>query len=739
MKTKEISTYNNVDNILTARALGVDANNDAVLIPLSALTYATNIRKTYVSYSAMIADITPIASDGTAIEIGQLVAVVDEIDNTDNGIYIRIANGWSLLCGFNYELTQSMGQEVNVAMSQKAVTDELVNLYGRFLVDYSNSIKRVAGPVYMATNGQIKTSSVSVRAVFYFPVTAGDKVHFATSNKNGSNVYSAVISVTSDTTPVVDSPVLEYKNYGTVASVDDYYTVQNTGTFCFYIYVLADQNYTIEKAVNIEFEDNKINANSDDIKSLQKDISLANDKGISFSGTTVKNGTIYGIEGLSLLKNKRYKLTFIPAANMANSAGSSLTTDGYFNLKFVDENNDTLAKIDGITSAAANEPIEVIFAPTQNYTNAKCGSYFTYMAAAVNYTLSVECLTNDERMTDITSHWNNERSEMLRNNICGNANFRAFFFSDIHGNNTELQRIRRLAQCWGKSYVKCIIDGGDDVTSYNTDGSIDAINENFAKFKIPVIRCVGNHDSWATNGWSWDTLSNIYNVITGPAIAQITAAGGDPQQPSDVQTTYENYYYIDLNGVRVIVLHCLGMGATPEYFDNTQLLWFREVLADAVTNSKPVICVNHGPISKDNSVSLDNNWDTYLDWSNGGIADYQWIRDSALDEIDDFIDAGGKFICWLAGHTHADVLVKSKSQKYEQLCFATSCAKNGTSDGQQPNSVNSVYYDLFNMLTVDTTKNLLKVMRIGFNTNNALQEHQSFCWDYNNRKLIYSK
>lgn len=45
-------------------------------------------------------------------------------------------------------------------------------------------------------------------------------------------------------------------------------------------------------------------------------------------------------------------------------------------------------------------------------------------------------------------------------------------------------------------------------------------------------------------------------------------------------------------------------------------------------------------------------------------------------------------------------------------------------------------YDLFNLISVDTTNKLFKCMRIGLNNNKALQEHNYFCWDYKNKKLV---
>ncbi len=93
--------------------------------------YGYNIRKTYASVAAMNADsVNPIGTDGRLIKIGELVTVVNSITPAGNGYYSYEGseNGWLLQSGFSFEIVQTTGTDINKAMSQKAVTDELVQV-----------------------------------------------------------------------------------------------------------------------------------------------------------------------------------------------------------------------------------------------------------------------------------------------------------------------------------------------------------------------------------------------------------------------------------------------------------------------------------------------------------------------------------------------------------------------------------------------------------------------------------
>lgn len=101
--------------------------------------YRYNIRKTYSSKANMEADKSrPIGTDGTKINIGDLVSVVNPANGDENGIYSYegTENGWQFQGGINVAIKQETGQSANDVMSQKAVTDEL----NKLRIDFQNSL-----------------------------------------------------------------------------------------------------------------------------------------------------------------------------------------------------------------------------------------------------------------------------------------------------------------------------------------------------------------------------------------------------------------------------------------------------------------------------------------------------------------------------------------------------------------------------------------------------------------------
>lgn len=101
--------------------------------------YRYNIRKTYSSKANMEADKSrPIGTDGTKINIGDLVSVVNPANGDENGIYSYegTENGWQFQGGINVAIKQETGQSANDVMSQKAVTNEL----NRLRSDLQNSL-----------------------------------------------------------------------------------------------------------------------------------------------------------------------------------------------------------------------------------------------------------------------------------------------------------------------------------------------------------------------------------------------------------------------------------------------------------------------------------------------------------------------------------------------------------------------------------------------------------------------
>jgi hypothetical protein len=335
---------------------------------------------------------------------------------------------------------------------------------------------------------------------------------------------------------------------------------------------------------------------------------------------------------------------------------------------------------------------------------------------------------------DIVKMWGDDDKLLVRDNLAVNTDFKALFFSDIHGNISRFERIIQLGNGW-EDIIDCIIDGGDDTAAYKAQGNLDWYNTRALTSDKPIVRAAGNHDAWTTNYNVWATKQELYEYFTSVAVAQLTSKGATVVQPSDAATVYKNYYYVDFGSLRMVVLTALTGGG---YYDTDQATWFASVLEDARINDKSVICLNHAPMPIISAVeNVESNWCSYKTRTSDGTI----MQEDPLDKVDAFIRTGGKFICWLTGHTHIDFVMKySKtvdSVTKTQFAFTTSCAKGGVNDGAQPTGdKRNPAYDLFNMVSVDLTNHLLKIWRIGFNTNVYLQVHNTFVWDFVNNRMV---
>lgn len=344
-------------------------------------------------------------------------------------------------------------------------------------------------------------------------------------------------------------------------------------------------------------------------------------------------------------------------------------------------------------------------------------SYMTGTAGTISVQVSIPSQYDDE---SIVRRWNDDEKLTIRNNMAKFSVFNALFFSDIHGNTVRFNRILELGNDW-KSIINFIIDGGDDTAEYQSQGNLNWYNTAALTSEIPIIRAAGNHDAWTTNYGVWATPQELYEYFTAVAVAQLIAKGTSVFQPTDAASLYKNYYYVDFGAIRIIVLTSMSGSS---YFDATQLQWFKDVLNNS--SDKHVLCVNHCPFYRGENDKIKSNWSSYK-WET--LADTMHLDNDAILAVDTFIEGGGKFVGWLCGHTHIDCLINSRGT-HKQLCFSTSCAKGGTLDGQQPTDKRSAGYDLLNMVSIDTTNFQLKVWRIGFDTNSAMQVHNTFVWDY---------
>lgn len=322
-------------------------------------------------------------------------------------------------------------------------------------------------------------------------------------------------------------------------------------------------------------------------------------------------------------------------------------------------------------------------------------------------------------------------------NICNaahNSDFKCIFFTDTHGSSDNVKKMIGNANKLGESYIDCLINGGDTINRFNSEG-LDWYDKLVKDSKQPVFNCVGNHDAWGTDYYNWDTNKNIYDLITAKVKENVPTI----VQPNDVSSRFANYYYWDKGNVRIIVICSMQLGESNDYYyDDVQNTWLGMVLSDARSNSKAVIIVNHCPFSPTDCHEIESDWSSEYTWTKD-MQDTMHMTDKIPTLVDSFIDNGGIFICYLTGHSHVDYLMTSVKHP-RQFCFtSTSNAYNNHgADAKNDMDKNSYYSQAYNYIGVDLTHSVIKVQRIGLNTNAWMQEHNSFCWDFKNHKLVSS-
>ena len=310
-------------------------------------------------------------------------------------------------------------------------------------------------------------------------------------------------------------------------------------------------------------------------------------------------------------------------------------------------------------------------------------------------------------------------------NVFSNSDFNALFFSDIHGSAKNLSRILKSAKSYN-GRLNCILNGGDTVQYFNPVG-LEWYNEQVQDFNIPVITAVGNHDAW-TEDWTFDTNENIYSLITSKVKENVPSI----VQPDNASGIFANYYYYDTDKVRVIVLLSMMYQNNQPYFDDNQKNWLISVLADAKTNNKAIIIMNHCPLNPSDAEEIECSWTSKQTWKTG----YMHMNDTIPECVDSFIKDGGTFICYLCGHTHRDFVLQSIRYP-NQVCFVTMSARyEYVEDGWRSQNENNDDFDSYNYIGVDLKNSVIKIKRIGTNINAWMQRRNTLCWDFKKHKLI---
>lgn len=291
-------------------------------------------------------------------------------------------------------------------------------------------------------------------------------------------------------------------------------------------------------------------------------------------------------------------------------------------------------------------------------------------------------------------------------------------FSDVHGNATALQRILDFANYY-QNDIDTIIHTGDTVTSKYQDG-VDFFTSVSGSNRI--LNCVGNHDAYDGSDWQAYAGADCYSMLFADNIASWGVT----------YTANNCYYYKDYASqkLRLIVL--------DENLADTsaEVTWLQSVLADAKTLEYAVICASHSFMGggSRNKITKDSKIVSFARYDDKSIAG-MYSFTAACNAVDDFIDGGGVFVCWLVGHAHCTNFCTSSnySNQPQVMCDTASTAR-GCADVARVIGTNSE--DSFNLISIDTNTGMFRLIKVGTNFDKYARERKCLCYDYINRIVI---
>ena len=294
-----------------------------------------------------------------------------------------------------------------------------------------------------------------------------------------------------------------------------------------------------------------------------------------------------------------------------------------------------------------------------------------------------------------------------------------FHFSDIHADTSALSRLMGYAERHAAS-IDDIICTGDIVA--NTAVPISSW------WDKRVLTCIGNHDAAsysAQTGYDWDALSMADRVAY--YIAPFESNWGI------IREAGKSYYYKDYptQKVRLIVMDSQSYLVDGEEAA-AQTAWLVNLLSNAVLNNIHVLIAIHGPYNDADVVNCS--------FSKYGRQKMVHLNDSftpqaVVDAVSNSISVGLKFIGYIVGHNHQDYIYKPTERQlgFCVTCAAVSYAPQWYDSDQRRSST----LDAYNLVTIDTTNTLVKIIRGGgADIDNKMRTRKGICFNYSTGEKI---
>ena len=347
--------------------------------------------------------------------------------------------------------------------------------------------------------------------------------------------------------------------------------------------------------------------------------------------------------------------------------------------------------------------------------------------------------TSDYVSKDLLSN-SYEELEFLRASRMYTANttpcLTLLHLTDIHGDAysmREIQECLRQTKTFGKYIDGAVCTG--DILFHNVEDSSDFV-ESYCNLYRPIMLTLGNHDQrpQSTARWHYAGESDIitaYQRFIEPYIQTWGVTTNEAEM-------YSTYYYKDYptQKVRLIALDPnMGSAYVPTNLTR-QFDWLENVLEQARTLDYGVVIAQHFPVQGTPHLINCNFTDIMsVAYTHMGDSNYNESTVRGFQSrVQDFIDAGGDFICWLSGHNHAD-FVYYVDEYPDQLCII--CGVSSTlQDSRLADRSEGKARLLFNTVTVSRGDHQVRLVRFGANASRYMASKRSLCVDYRNMQVL---
>lgn len=307
------------------------------------------------------------------------------------------------------------------------------------------------------------------------------------------------------------------------------------------------------------------------------------------------------------------------------------------------------------------------------------------------------------------------------------------WFTDLHAHINSLRRI----QAWYARYsvyLDDIISTGDQQDTYYTD-NFDWWAENGAE---RIMQVEGNHDSWIssemyeTNDYHGEIVrsygkysqfwilsqKDTYEKFFAPFIGYWNVI-----QPERAEEKGKCYYFKDYGDFRLIVIDCMHYGTIDdldESGNSFQDQWLVQVLEDAQKKGMSVMVATHFAPAK--SIPIECSYTPKS--ATGNYSDR--LNASAYKRVSTFIDNGGEFVCWIAGHGHYDeIAVLSGDMRQLLIRCAVANPLRATT-----RIVGTKNQDSFNCISIDTRHKQIYMVKVGADMNGDNERKRIVRYNY---------